>query len=63
MYAVFNMLFECVFYSAERNRLPNCNPSVEISAKGLRLSDAKSLIFRCIVHGGLKIIAPKLILI
>jgi len=34
LYATVNMLFKCVFYSAERNQLINYNPSEGISAKG-----------------------------
>lgn len=34
LYATVNMLFKCVFYSAERNRLLSYNPSANISAKG-----------------------------
>lgn len=34
LYATVNMLFKCVFYSAERNQLLNYNPSAGISAKG-----------------------------
>lgn len=34
LYATVNMLFKCVFYSAERNQLLDYNPSACISAKG-----------------------------
>lgn len=34
LYNTVNMLFKCIFYSAERNQLLNYNPSAGISAKG-----------------------------
>lgn len=34
MYAKVNMLFKCIFYSAERNHLIDYNPSTDISARG-----------------------------
>ena len=36
MYNIVNMLFKCVFYSAERNQLLDYNPCEGISAKGGR---------------------------
>ncbi len=33
-YATANMLIKCIFYSAERNRLIDYNPSAKLSAKG-----------------------------
>lgn len=34
LYNTVNMLFKCIFYSAERSQLIDYNPSVGISAKG-----------------------------
>ncbi len=34
LYNTVNMLFKCIFYSAERNQLIDYNPAVGISAKG-----------------------------
>lgn len=34
VYSTVNMLFKCVFYSAERSRLIDYNPTAKISAKG-----------------------------
>lgn len=34
LYNTVNMLFKCIFYSAERNQLIDYNPTVGISAKG-----------------------------
>lgn len=34
LYNTVNMLFKCIFYSAERSQLIDYNPSVSISAKG-----------------------------
>jgi len=41
MYAKVNMLFKCIFYSAERNRLIDYNPSADISAKGGKTAKGK----------------------